>query len=185
MTRLALFGESKKHCGIHSWTSAKRAFSEVLMEKDERIELRPIFINKEGQWFYQGLEMVRRDIVLLFYQHLHRDGQGQYFIRLGGEDCFLEVEDTVFVISRIDLLTDGEGVDGFRIWLNDDSQESLDLDTLLVGKDNVLYCRVKQGKFPARFQRQAYYQLADHVEEDHGKYLICLNGKEHPVRQDP
>jgi uncharacterized protein len=155
------------------------------MEKEERPELRPIFINKEGQWFYQGLEMVRRDIVLLFYQHLHRDGQGRYFIRLGGEDCYLEVEDTVFVILRIDFLNEAEGADGFRIWLNDDSQELLDPDTLFVGEENVLYCRVKQGKFPARFQRQAYYQLAAHVVEDDGKYLICLNGETYPLRRAP
>jgi hypothetical protein len=155
------------------------------MEEEEKRGLRPIFINKEGRWFHQGLEMIRRDILLLFYQHLHRDGQGQYSIRLGEEECYIEVEDSAFVVSRVDLESHGEGDTGFRLWLNDDSQETLDLDTLFVGKENVLYCRVKKGKFPARFQRQAYYQLADHVEEDNGKYLICLDGKKHPLRQGP
>ncbi len=153
------------------------------MEEDEKRELRPIFINKEGQWFYQGSEMNRCDIVLLFYQHLHMDGQGQYSIRLGGEECYLEVEDTAFVVSRVDLPSHGEGGTGFRIWLNDDSQETLDLDTLFVGKGNVLYCRVKEGKFPARFRRQAYYQLANHVEEGNGEYLISLNGEKHFIRR--
>jgi hypothetical protein len=168
---------------IHSWTFAKRVSPEVLMGKDEKREVRPILINKEGQWFYQGLEMIRRDIVLLFYQHLHRDGQGQYSIRLGEEEYYIEVEDTALVVSRVDLQSHGEGGAGFRVWLNDDSQETLDLDTLFVGKRNVLYCRVKEGEFPARFQRQAYYQLMNHVEEGNGEYFISLNGEKHLIRR--
>ncbi|HSB03975.1 MAG TPA: hypothetical protein VLK23_02190 [Thermodesulfobacteriota bacterium] len=153
------------------------------MEQAEKRKLRPIFINKEGQWFYHGLEMVRRDIILLFYQHLHRDGEGQYSIRLGGEEWYLELEDAPFVVSRVDLQAHGEDADGFRIWLNDGSQESLNLDTLVVGKEDVLYCSVKEGKFPARFQRQAYYQLAEHVEERNGEYLITLDGEKHLIRR--
>ncbi|MCG6535780.1 MAG: DUF1285 domain-containing protein, partial [Syntrophales bacterium LBB04] len=103
------------------------------------------------------------------YRHLHRDGQGRYLIRLAGEESYLEVEDTAFVISRIDLHSPGEGDACFHIWLSDDSREVLNLHTLFVGKGNVLYCRVKEGKFPARFQRQAYYQLGEHVQEEDGK----------------
>ncbi|MBP1741665.1 MAG: hypothetical protein H6Q48_3958 [Deltaproteobacteria bacterium] len=156
----------------------------MFVEKDEKPEVNSIFIDNEGRWFYQGLEMVRRDIVLLFYRHLHLDGQGQYLIRLGGEERYLGVEDTAFVVSRIDLEPHGDGGAIFRIWLNDDSQEVLNLDTLFVGKGNVLYCRVKEGRFPARFRRQAYYQLAEHVQEESGQYLVSLNGKSHVIRQD-
>jgi hypothetical protein len=156
----------------------------MFVEEDEKREVNSIFIDKEGRWFYQGLEMVRRDIVLLFYRHLHLDGQGQYLIRLDGEERYLEVEDTAFVVSRIDLQPHGEDGGSFRIWLNDDSQEALNLDTLFVGKGNVMYCSVKDGNFPARFQRQAYYQLAEHVQEDNGKYLVSLNGRSHLIRQD-
>jgi uncharacterized protein len=156
----------------------------MFMEEDEKTEVKPISIDKEGKWFYQGLEMVRRDIVLLFYRHLQMDGQDRYLIRLGQEEHYLEVEDTAYVVSRIDPQPRGESEAGFRIWLSDDSQEVLDLDTLFVGKGNVLYCSVKEGKFPARFQRQAYYQLADHLQEENGKYLISLNGKKHFIRQE-
>jgi len=38
----------------------------MFVEEDENLEVTSIFIDKEGQWFYQGLEMVRRDIFLLF-----------------------------------------------------------------------------------------------------------------------
>lgn len=146
--------------------------------------MKPIFIDKEGRWFFQGSEMIRRDIVLLFCRHLHRDSQGRYLIRLAEEESYVDVEDTAFVISRIDLQSHGECEPCFHIWLNDDSREVLNLDTLFVGKGNVPYCRVKEGKFPARFQRQAYYQLAEHVHEENGKYVISLNGARHLLPQD-
>lgn len=154
------------------------------MEQDGEREVNSIFIDKEGRWFYQGLEMIRRDIVLLFYSHLHRDERGQYLIRLGGQESYLEVEDTAFIVSRIDLQPHGKGGADFRIWLNDDSQEVLNLDTLFIGKGNVLYCTVKEGRFPARFRRQAYYQLAEHVQDENGKYLVSLNGRSYLIRQD-
>ena len=154
------------------------------MEEDNRRGVKSIFIDKEGRWFYKGLEMVRRDIVLLFYGNLHRDRQGQYLIRMGKEESYLEVEDTPFVISRVDLRCHGEAEACFHVWLNDDSREVLNLDTLSVGKGNVLYCSVKEGAFPARFQRPAYYQLSEHVQEENGKYLISLNGKRYLIHQE-
>ncbi len=151
------------------------------MGEDEKIEMEAISIDKDGRWFYQGSEMIHRDIVLLFYQHLHIDSQGRYLIRLAGEECYVKVEDTAFAVLRIDLKTYGNREECFRIWLNDESEELLDLDALFVGKENVLYCKVKGGKFPARFQRPAYYQLAKYVQEEDGKYLIVLNGRKHLI----
>jgi len=42
-----------------------------------------IHIDKDGLWFYRGMEMTRRDIVRLFYRHLKRDESGGYLIEIG------------------------------------------------------------------------------------------------------
>ena len=52
-------------------------------------------------------------------------------------------------------------------------------DTLFVGQDNVLYCKVKTGVFPARFNRAAYYQLAEYIEEEGENYYLPLNERKH------
>ena len=163
---------------------ADPAFFRIPREENGNRDMKPMFIDKEGRWFYQGLEMVRRDIVLLFYRHLRQDAKGRYWIRLAEEEAYVEVEDTAFVVGRVVLQSDGEGNAGFRLWLNDESRELLNPATLFVGKGNVLYCRVKEGKFPARFQRAAYYELAEHVQEESGKYFISLNGEKHFIRQE-
>jgi hypothetical protein len=61
--------------------------------------------------------------------------------------------------------------------------ETLDPSTLKVGKDNVLYCRIRKGIFPARFSRAAYYRLAQWIEEDAGagSFYLTLNGNRYTI----
>jgi hypothetical protein len=149
---------------------------------DER-DMPPCFIlvDREGRWFHKGAEMIKRDIVRLFYEHIEVDSLGRYVVRLGKESCYLDVEDTPFVIQRVRFENNGD-IQNFRIFLSDDTEEVLDPETLFVGEENVLYCTVKQGKFSARFHRPAYYQLAEFVQEEEGGFHLPLNGMKHFIR---
>ncbi|RJR31247.1 MAG: DUF1285 domain-containing protein [Desulfobacteraceae bacterium] len=140
-------------------------------------DIRPceIFIDKEGQWFYKGAEMHRREIVRFFYEHLSLDGGGRYILEWAGERCLLEAEDTAFVVKRVAF--DG----GFFLSLSDDSVEKLAPDTLYVGDGNVLYCLV-HGAFPARFTRPAYYQLAAYIEEEDGAFVLPVGANRYPIK---
>ncbi|MBN2032590.1 MAG: DUF1285 domain-containing protein [Deltaproteobacteria bacterium] len=135
-----------------------------------------IFIDREGRWFHKGAEMIRRDIIGFFYDHMVLDGSGRYAIRLGKESCILEVEDTAFVVRRVGF-QEAEGIEEFRLFLSDGTYEPLLPESLFVGGNNVLYCKVKNCKFPARFHRPAYYQLAEFVQEKNGEFYLPLNGK--------
>jgi hypothetical protein len=126
--------------------------------------------------------MVRREIIQLFYQHMEMDSRGRYIIHLASQKCYVDVEDTAFVVYRVTLERREQGHERFLVWLSDHTQETLNLNTLYVGKENVLYCRVKDGRFPARFRRAAYYQLAEHVGEERGEYFIFLHGRKHVIR---
>jgi len=139
-----------------------------------------IHIDKDGRWFHEGKEMVHRDFVRLFYESMELDEQGRYVIRWQGERCVVDVEDTAFVVRRVDRVQDG-----LLLHLSDDTREPLRPGTIRAGKDNVLYCRVKEGRFPARFTRPAYYQLAEHVEEHDGGYAVRLGGSLHPLEGLP
>jgi hypothetical protein len=44
-----------------------------------------ITIDKEGRWYHKGMEMVRREFIRLFYQHMSIDSLGRYVIDWGGE----------------------------------------------------------------------------------------------------
>jgi hypothetical protein len=143
-----------------------------------------IRIDKEGVWYFRGAEMFRRDIVKSFYDGLRQDSMGRYIIELGNESCHLEVEDTPFIVNAI-TVSDSSDKGDQKIMLSicDETVETLDPETLHIGNDNVLYCRVRNREFKARFSRASYYQIANlidyHIDED--KYVLVLNGKAHRI----
>jgi len=141
-----------------------------------------IFIDKEGSWYHEGVEMIRRDFIRLFYQNMELDSQDRYVINWDGRRCYVDVEDTAFVVRSV-VYQDGSRTGNalFLLYLSDDMQEELLPDTLFVGKDNVLYCRVKNRAFPARFNRASYYQLVQYVEEEDEAYYLPLNGKKYRI----
>jgi uncharacterized protein len=147
-----------------------------------------IYIDKEGRWYHEGAEMIHREFIRLFYDNMELDSRGRYVIDWKGQRCYVEVEDTAFVVRRVVRQEKGDenGNERLILSLSDDTQEELMPDTLYVGRDNVLYCSVKDRVFPARFTRAAYYQLAEYVEEENGTYYLPLNGLRNKISQcDP
>jgi len=143
-----------------------------------------IYIDKEGRWFHKGAEMIHREFIQLFYQHMRIDSLGRYVINWAGEQCYVEVEDTPFVVRRVVFKERSQANTArFTLLLSDDNQEDLSPDTLFVGNGNVLYCRVKNSTFPARFTRAAYYQLGEYIEEENGEFFLPLNGEKYVIHQ--
>ena len=140
-----------------------------------------ILVDREGKWFHKGAEMIRKEIIRFFCDHLEVDSLGRYVIQLGEERCYLDVEDTPFVVQRVQF-KESEGSERFLLSLSDDTREVLSPESLFVGGENVLYCKVKEGRFVARFHRPAYYQLAEFVEEEDGEFYLPLNGLRHLIR---
>ena len=144
-----------------------------------------IHIDKEGRWFHKGAEMIRREFVQSFYQQMELDAAGQYIICWAGERCYVDVEDTAFVVRRVSYVGEGSGKRaGFMLRLSDDAEEELMPETLYLGENNVLYCRVKDRAFPARFNRPAYYQLAAYIEAEGEDYVLPLNGGKFKIASD-
>ncbi|SMC22496.1 hypothetical protein SAMN02746041_01495 [Desulfacinum hydrothermale DSM 13146] len=147
-----------------------------------------IHVDAEGDWHYGPRLIFRKEILQTFYEHLGRDEDGGYFLDWQGAHHPIQVDDTPFVVTRVDKVTDETGAERIRLTLKHlEEAEWLDPETLWVGRDNVLYCRVRGGSFPARFSRPAYYQIAQWIEPDEkgegfvlrvgdGRYPIPING---------
>lgn len=145
-----------------------------------------IKIDKEGLWYYNGAHMFRKEIVNVFFQNLKVDACGKYLIELGSERCYLDVEDTAFVVVAVyKTKNPANGMEQIEILLTDDSCEILNMNSLQAGRDNVLYCRVKNGRFAARFSRKSYYQLAEFIEqsEHDARFYIYLNGVQYVIHE--
>jgi hypothetical protein len=151
------------------------------------MESSEIKIDKEGIWYYKGAHMFRKEILCVLFEHLKIDEGGKYLIELEGERYYLDVEDTAFVVAAVSKtkLSD-DGRDQLDVLLNDDSCEKLEMNSLYIGNDNVLYCRVKEGRFSARFSRKSYYQLAEFIEqsENGNHFFINLNGEKYFIHSN-
>jgi hypothetical protein len=141
-----------------------------------------IYIDKEGIWYHKGVKMIHRDFIRLFYRNMELDSDGRYVLNWDGKRCQVHVEDTAFVVRRV-IYQVGEpgGNDRLVLSLSDDTKEELMPETIFVGEDNVLYCKVKNHTFPARFNRASYYQLAEYIKEENGTYFLSLNGKDYGI----
>jgi len=151
-------------------------------------DLPPSFIriDKEVTWYYKGNEMFRKDIVKLFYEGLRRDESGRYYIELDNDRASLEVEDTAYVVRAVYRFgTREEGNERIAVLLNDETLEEIDCGTLCIGRENILYCRVKPGGHPARFLRPSYYQMAAHFDYDESldSYYLPLNGQRYYIAE--
>ena len=136
-----------------------------------------IYVDKEGRLWHQGAEMIHEGINQLLMSHVQLDEQGRYIIVFNNQECYVEVEDTFFVIKRVERNESGR----LTARLNDGEAEELDPSTLSQNKDNVVYAKVKNGRFPARFLRPAYYQLAEMVEEKGGRFVVNVGGRDYPI----
>lgn len=156
-----------------------KSFQEQQASARNSLEARPaIVIDKEGNWFYNGLPIINRQIQLYFFQLLEIGPDGGYLLRNEKETCPVEVQDAPFVVTA--LWPSDEPHEQFFIKLNDDSVETLDMLTLVISAENIPYCTVKQGCFRARFLRAPYYRLAESIQQENDTtFFIELNGRRH------
>jgi hypothetical protein len=119
-------------------------------------------IDRDGEWFHEGEEVCHVGILASLRQGLQVDPAG-HFLQIGSVRVPVEVEDAPFAVVRFEA----EG-DGFALWLNDGSREALEPGSLRLREGDVPYCRVKGGRFEARFSRAAAWQLLQRIEKQPG-----------------
>jgi hypothetical protein len=145
------------------------------------VESGKISFRRDGNWYSDDERIDNPRIALLFSRSVKRNPDGSYFLQVADERAAIAVEDTPYVVRTVE-----DGPDAIIVVTNDDEREPLDPATLAVGRDHVLYCRVKAGAFPARFLRSAYYHLSGgFAAEDDGGFALIVGGRRYPIKQLP
>ncbi len=153
---------------MYKWRHPERKEIPTVSATDDRDASRPRFyIDKEGNWYQDGLPVLHRRTYLYNISNLKSDGDGRLFVEEGDVRVYVRAEDTPFVVRSV-VSREGR----LQLVLNDDTVEELDPLHLRFGEDNVPYTTVKEGRFEARFSRPAYYQLASHIVEEGGEYFL-------------
>src|ERR1700757_767951 len=101
------------------------------------IESHSIRFGRDGEWYSDGERIDNRRIAQLFSRCVRKNTSGGFQLQMGDERAPLEVEDTPFVVRQVE----GDPERGFKLSLNDGSEEALDPSTLRLGADNAFVCR--------------------------------------------
>lgn len=141
------------------------------------IQSSKITFGRDGRWYSDGEPITNQKISQLFSRHVVRQADGSYRIEIDWDKAPIEVEDTPYVVRSAAATEAG----GFTVELNDETSEPLDLGSLEISPENVLYCRVKNGSERARFLRPAYYHLAPFIQESAGSFVVRVHGEEYPI----
>ncbi len=141
-----------------------------------------LFIDKDGRWYQNGAEIIHPGIRRQFMEALEISPVGGYRIRVGREVCQVEVEDAPYVV--VGIVDNGDG--NLSLELKDGAKEVFDPETFWINDQNIPYSMVRNGEFPARFSRPAYYELAQRIvsDEENQSFSLVLNGKSWPVRRE-
>lgn len=143
------------------------------------IESHAIRFGRDGRWYADDQPIAHPRITALFSRSVERASDGSFWLVIGDERARITVEDTPFVVVRVD----GDPGRGFEIGLNDASREPLRAGSLRLGAQDVLYCDVKDGTYTARFLRAAQAELLGHVEASGDGFALPLpGGARQPLR---
>jgi len=136
-------------------------------------------VDTEGNLWHDGSVFEDPNILNFFMQRMEHLPDGRYYALCQGEACYFEPEDTLYVVHEIKMHPDY-----IDLTFQGGYHERLDPNSLHVGKDNVFYCRARNGSFEARFNRQPYLELAhaiDYDPEAH-RFFLKLAGDRFPIQ---
>ena len=138
-----------------------------------------IRIDRDGAFWHEGQRVTHPRLAQALASWIDLDeASGRWILRNSMDWCFVQVDDTPLVVRGISFSTIERPV----VRLSDGTDEDLALDSLRIGEDDVPYCAVKGGRFPARFGRQATFDLLERASLTPDGVVLSLGALELALR---
>ncbi len=129
-------------------------------------------IDSEGHLWIENSEISDPVTLKFFMKHLEILHDGSFQVLCMGEINHVTVEDVPYVIQNLSVHPQQ-----IELCFPGDYREILDPRTLWVGMNNVLYCKVRNGAFTARFNRKSYWEITRQIQQDSlGNFYLSLGG---------
>ncbi len=117
-----------------------------------------ILLRRDGTFWHEGERVSHARLHAALRRGVgFAEPEGVFVVSLGRFRGQIEVEDVAFFVDDYDSASG-------CVTLSDRSREPLAAHTLSIDEDDALRCRVKQGRFAARFTRVAQAELLGALE---------------------
>ncbi|MEW6056911.1 MAG: hypothetical protein AB1540_09885 [Bdellovibrionota bacterium] len=130
-----------------------------------------IVLKKDATWEADGVEITHDQTRELFFRSVHWDeNEKKYFLEVGYEHMFIEVEDTAVFVTALEQ-ADSQGL---RAKLSNAADAPIKADQLQY-RDGNLYLSLSDGQ-KAKFLSAPYYDLLKRLQEDERYYFLTIGG---------
>ena len=126
-----------------------------------------LFLDRDGRLFHEGMPVEHPRVLKAFHRGFARSPDGRPTVHFGGTWAYLQVEDTLFRVTELELTESGGRVCRLVATLDDETVEPVPLEPgrIALGSDGVLSVRVKQGSEWARCAPGAHALLGQFLDE--------------------
>jgi hypothetical protein len=138
--------------------------------------------DRHGRWYEGGTPLEHPNLTRSFDGWIDRSEDGRFCLSNDINWAYVTIEGPAYFVRGV--VRDGGAV---TLLLSGDRREPLRGETLRQDSAGALYCDVREGRCPARFDNHATVQLADWIGEDaEGLYVDLPTGRVRPpVVDDP
>ena len=130
-----------------------------------------------GHWWNGEEEITHVLLVRAFDSWIERADDGRYCLKNDINWAYVTIEGAPIDVRACKLDREGERVVACTLVLSDGRQEPLALRTLREDSDGALYCTVRNGTMPARFDAHAAMQLSDAIGETPDGISVAIAGE--------
>ncbi len=141
-----------------------------------------IRIDSNGNWFADGREISHPGIKRYFQRILDSEGE-EIFLDDGRQRVKVRSEGFIFFVEAI-RERPFKGKPWIWLVINDGTEEPLDVSSLRMLPDNSFVCRIKRGRFEAKFTLSSYWQLVEHIVEKDGRFFLKIGNELFPVGEE-
>ena len=146
-----------------------------------------IHLDRQGRFHHAGEAVEHPGVHRALCQGLAIREDGEVTLQIGEQWCYLTVEEPPQFVVSVRAAEAGSPHPGaWELTLLNGDVERLDPGTLFHVGDEDLYCMTTEGRACARFLRDAYHRLAEHLQEapDGEGIALVLGERIVPIRRE-
>jgi hypothetical protein len=129
-----------------------------------------------GRWFHGHDPISHPNLTRSFDSWVDRAEDGRFCLSNSINWAYVEIEGPAYFVKDVE-----PAPEGIELILSGGLREQLDPASLRQGPEGALWCAVRQGRCPARFDNHAVSKMSDHIGEDEDGVYVRIGGqKVHP-----
>jgi len=131
-----------------------------------------------GRWFKGDDPIDHPNLTRSFDSWVDRAEDGRFCLSNAINWAYVEIEGPPYFVKNVDATPDSIG-----LILSGDVREPLDARTLCEGPEGALWCTVREGRCPARFDNHAVSKMSDWIGQDEeGEYVLVAGEQVRPPK---